>query len=84
MLGPLHIAQHRLQIERRLGRVAVGGAIDPMLPHQNQCVGQHVQSHGQPPALRPHHELIVFQCVALFLEYAHVLPLSALYQQMRR
>ena len=66
--------------KRRFRGVAAGGAIDAMLPHQNQRIGQQIQRHCQPAPLQTHHELVPLQLGPLLVKNTHASSLPELRQ----
>ena len=76
LFGTVDLTQYRLKIERRLRWVAVRRAVNPVLPNQDERVGQHIERDGQSPARRAHHEFIFFQLIAAIVKDRHAsLPL---------
>jgi hypothetical protein len=60
-----------LEIKCGLGWVTGGGAVDAMLAYKDERIGEHVEGHGETPALAAHHELMLFQLLALFVKDCH-------------
>src|SRR5579872_6052433 len=54
---------------RRTGALA----IDSVLAHQDQRVGEDIHRDGQLPARFPHHELVLIELFTTLFEYAHAL-----------
>ena len=71
LLGTFHSALNRLQIQSGFQRVPLRGAIDAVLSHQNQGVGQQVQSHGQTAPFGSQHEFKLLQIRAFLVQQAH-------------
>jgi hypothetical protein len=59
-LGVRQTLGDHLYIHCRLAQLPRTLAIDPMLPHQDQGVGQKVQRNGQAATLGAHHKLLFF------------------------
>ena len=47
-LRSFHTANHGLQVEGGLAGIAAGGAVDPMLPHHDQRIGDQIERDRQP------------------------------------
>src|SRR5579859_3968835 len=75
-LGVHQLLRDHPNIHRRNRRIALAGAIDAVLAHQHQRIGQAVQSHRQPSAFLAEHLFVVLQFVLVFSKCGHqpVLP----------
>ena len=66
LLGPVYLIEDGLQIERGLGGMAMGDAIDAVLTKENEGVSEHVERDGETAALGTEHELMLLQRIAVF------------------
>src|ERR1022692_830493 len=64
-----------LDIHRRLAGRAGALAVDAVLSHEHQRVGEDIERDGEPAARHPHHELMLFQFFAALFVDTHNLIL---------
>jgi len=60
LLGAVDLVENGLQVERGLGGIAAGDAVDAVLADEDEGVGEHVERDGEAAALRAQHELVLF------------------------
>jgi DegT/DnrJ/EryC1/StrS aminotransferase family len=63
----------QLNVHGRLTRLAGALAIDTVLPHEHECIGEYIQRYGETSSRQTHHELVFFQLIAPLLINTHVL-----------
>ena len=73
LLGSVDFAGDGLKIERGLGWIAVGDAVDAVLADEDERVGEGVQSDGEATAGCAHHEFVLLEFVAAFVKNGHFL-----------
>jgi len=61
-----------LEIEAGLRGIAVGDAVDAVLSGEDEGVGEQVEGDGEAAAVRAHHEFVVVEFGAFFVEDVHV------------
>jgi hypothetical protein len=72
-LGIVNGLEHNLHVSGRLAGIAIAPAIDAMLPHEDERVGEHVHGDREASSRDAHHELVLFELVVLFIEDGHSL-----------
>src|SRR6266849_2239671 len=75
LLGVADRFRDDLDIHSRLAGSAGALAIDAVLAHQHQRIGEHVERNGKLASWLPHHELVLLQFFAALFEYAHIYAL---------
>ena len=63
-----------LEIEAGLRGIAVGDAVDAVLSGEDEGVGEQVEGDGEAAAVGAHHEFVVVELGAFFVEDVHVWP----------
>lgn len=72
VLGAFDFACDGLEVERGLGWVAVGDAVDAMLTDENEGVSEGVEGNSQAAAGCAHHEFVLFELVAAVVKNGHI------------
>ena len=58
LLGAVDLIENGLQVERRLGGIAAGDAVDAVLADEDERVGEHIERDGEAASLGAEHELV--------------------------
>ena len=72
LFGVGNAFQDKLDIHRRLTWLPSTLAIDAMLAHQDEGIGQNVQCQGKPATRNAHLRLVILELFPAFLIYGHV------------
>jgi hypothetical protein len=73
VLGAFDFAGDGLEVERGLGWIAVGDAVDAVLADEDECVSKGVEGNGKAAAGCAHHEFVLFDFVAAVVKNGHFL-----------
>jgi hypothetical protein len=59
LLGTVDLVENGFEVERGLGGVAIGDAVDAMLTDEDEGVGEHVERDSEAASLGTEHELVL-------------------------
>ena len=72
----VELLEHERDVHLRLAWKPIAAAVNAVLSHQRERVGEKIEGHRQPPARRAHHRFVVLQRVAMLCEYGHTASIS--------
>ena len=76
LLGVIEALGDDLDVHGRLAGLARTLAINPVLAHQNQRIGEEIQCDREAAAFHSHHEFVFIQLFAALVVHRHALSLS--------
>ena len=68
LLRIVQMLEHERDVHSRPAGKPVALAVDAVLPHQRERIGEQIEGDGEPPAGASHHRLVVLEGVAVLVE----------------